>query len=121
MTYLAKIEKILCATTKYAIESGKFDRFKVETRITTSEPWKVCKGEYSIEGPWRHHEVKCNNPTIAKYIRLSVAGGVNLYLSNVEVVGSLAGVGKICIFPRFEHFLITSCYRVCGDVLDVHN
>ena len=99
MTKTALIERILVTTTDYAFRMGKFRRFKVETRLTSSAPWTVCKGEYSIKGSYKPHVVKCNNPTIAKYIRLSVAGGPNLYLSEVIVEG--VPVGKNLLFGNF--------------------
>ena len=52
-----KIERILVTTSKYAFESGKFRRFKVETRMTRSESWMICKGEYSVRGSYRPHQV----------------------------------------------------------------
>ena len=93
-----KIEEILVSTTKYAFESGKFRRFKVESRMTASEPWKgtwkVCKGEHSMTGSYSPHKVKCDTPTVAKYIRLSVTGGTNLYLTDVRVLGTVIDAGK---------------------------
>ena len=97
LTRTVIINEIHITTTKYAFESGKFNRFSVETGMTREDDgWTVCKGEYKMEGSYQPHVVECDTPTTAKYIRLSVRGGTNLYLTEVEVIGtpSLGTLGK---------------------------
>ena len=88
--YTVEIEKILITASGYGIQSGYFDQFKVETKVTSEDPWRVCKGEHSI--PTNPHIVKCDNPTIAKYLRLSTSG--KCYLKEVHVVGTPIHIGK---------------------------
>ena len=93
----SRIEKILVYGSEYAFGKGYYRHFTVKTRMKTSDSWKVCKGDYSIKGSYRPHEVKCNTPTIAKYIRLSVTGFASLYLQEVRVLGIPIDPGKDCI------------------------
>ena len=107
LTNVTRIERILINANMYAFESGFYGRFKVETRMKTSEHWKTCKGEYSITGSIKPHEVQCDKPTIAKYLRLSIAGGSNLYLNDVRVVGVPVEKGTtVYLYPLF----VSTCY-----------
>ena len=85
--YTAQIDKILVLPNKWAVDTDSYGHFKVETRTFNSEPWSVCKGEYSMQGPYNPHEVVCDISTIARYIRLSEASGHGLYLTDVKVLG----------------------------------
>ena len=64
--------------------------FQVETRRKVDESWEVCRGEYAMTEPLFPHVVQCDEPhaTIAKYIRISVAGHNHLYLLEVKVMGT---------------------------------
>ena len=84
LTKRSMISRILVYTTKYALDKGKFQRFKVETRMSRWTKWNVCKGEHSMQA-YDPHVVICDQPTNAKYLRLSIAGGSNLYLTEVQV------------------------------------
>lgn len=84
---VSRIERILVYVSSWAFNRRKFNRFKVETKRNTDEKWTVCKDEYKMEAPYYPHIVQCSSPTIAKYIRLSVAGGGTLYLREVKVWG----------------------------------
>jgi hypothetical protein len=89
LTQTATIDKIRIYTTKYAFNDGKFNRFSVETGMTREDDgWTVCKREYKMEGSYKPHVVKCDTPRIAKYIRLSIRGIQNLYLTEVKVIGT---------------------------------
>ena len=95
LTNITRIETILISASMDTSKSGYDGRFKVETRMSTSEPWKICKGEYSFTGSLEPHELQCDKPTTAKYLRLSVAGPRcpncrNLYLYDVRVRGEPA-------------------------------
>ena len=89
---VATIKTILVSTNRIVLPY--FRRFKVETRVLPSDPWKVCKGEHSMQSP-RFHMVQCENVTVAGYVRLSVAGFagvvVSLMLYDVKVTGSPTG------------------------------
>ena len=82
------IERILVYANTWAASVGYYKRFKVETRLNTGESWRVCKDEYSMKEPYNPHEVQCDEKTIAKYVRLSVRGWKNLYLQEVQVIGT---------------------------------
>ena len=83
---LSSITKILVYANSWALGAGKYSRFKVEVKSSQNAEWKVCKAEHAIQAPSiSPNVVGCDHPTIAKYVRLSVAGGVNLYLQEVEV------------------------------------
>ena len=84
----AEVEKILVTVFPWALGRGSFRHFMVATRTTNSEPWKLCRGYYSMEGSYNPHEITCHKPTIARYIKLSVAHGDGLYLNEVRVVGT---------------------------------
>ena len=89
---VVRIKTILVSTETYALRVNYFRRFKVETKVLLSEPWKVCKREYSLQGSPKLHMVQCENVTLAGYLRLSVAGAiVSLYLYEVQVIGSPTG------------------------------
>ena len=92
MTAVATINKILVYAQEWPFTEGFYNRFKVETRMREDEPWTVCKGEYSMSRPIDPHEVLCDQPTTAGYVRVSVAGNKFLYLREVQVFGkSLVG------------------------------
>ena len=92
--YTVKIEKILITTSRYALQQGYGNRFKVETKLANDEHWQVCKGEHSILTI--HHEVKCEKPTIASYLRLSASGARSrVYMSDVKVARTPVDTGKI--------------------------
>ena len=89
---LASITKILVYANSWALANGKYKRFKVEVKTSQNEAWKVCKAEHAMQAPHNPNVVICDGgPTDAKYVRLSVAGGVNLYLTEVKVRGSNLG------------------------------
>ena len=86
------IKKILFTTSDISLMKGYFNRFKVETRVISSEPWKICRGEYLVKGSPTLLIAQCQNETIAGHLRLSVSGmRVQLILGEVKVIGSVAG------------------------------
>ena len=89
-----KVTKFLVHTSTYALDQGFYKKFKVETKKSLSEDWRICKDTFSIKDP--PVMVTCDEPSIVKYVKLSVAGddiakGVPFYLLEVNVVGSIAG------------------------------
>ena len=44
MTKTDLIDNIMVYTTEYAFKSGKFRRFKIETKMTEDGAWKVGGG-----------------------------------------------------------------------------
>ena len=88
MTKVARIEQILAYVPSWEYKQGYYRHFKVETRLSKQDAWKVCKGEYSMNEPYDPHEIQCDQDTVAKYIRLSVRGNVHLVLNEVRVIGT---------------------------------
>ena len=64
----------------------------MSTRGNPGDDWKDCISEQKM--PSNPYEVACDESTIAKYLKISVAGirrwdyMVRLYLNEVEVVGN---------------------------------
>ena len=87
---VTRIRNILLYLSIFPLNRGYYNRFKVETRITEREDWKTCKGEYSPKPQYSGllHDLKCNIPTDAKYIRFSIKNGGPLYLNRVIVFGT---------------------------------
>ena len=88
MTKVARIEKILVYISLYPARNIPSSMVKVETRLSKQDAWKVCKGEYSINEPYDPHEIRCDEDTVAKYIRIYVRGNVYLVLREVRVIGT---------------------------------
>ena len=69
--------------------------------------WTVCKGEYSVEKPIDPHTLTCNQPSKAKYIRISISnGGYGGLLCMIEVkVLKKKGEFLLCSFVNQDEFL----------------
>ena len=85
MTTAAMINTILVYADEWPFTQGYYSRFKVETRMRDDEEWTVCKGEHSMSRPIDPYVVVCDRPTTARYVRVSVAGSVPLYMREVQV------------------------------------
>ena len=58
----------------------------MQTKEQSTDSWKNCISEQKM--PSNPYKVVCEEPTIAKYLKISVAGNnIPLYLKEVEVVG----------------------------------
>ena len=77
-----KIKNVFISTTNGGRK--RLTGFKVETKMTESEPWAVCKGPYSVKGEYQPHVLQCDNITTASYLRLSCTGKF-LLLTDVKV------------------------------------
>ena len=86
MTKEATIDRILVYAHIWAHGQGYYNKFKVETRMTDTGPWTVCKGEYSMGDPIDPHYVICDQQTTAQYIKVSIGGNKHLYLREVQVI-----------------------------------
>ena len=109
---LSSITKILVYANSYALGAGKYSRFKVEVKTSQNAAWKVCKAEHAMQAPHDPNEVICEKPMIAKYVKLSVAGGPNLYLNEVKVLGSILGKSyrnMVCEMAAKIHFKMNYC------------
>ena len=82
---VALIKKILLFISPHVHSEGQFQTFKVETNIILSDPWRVCKGPYSVAPPLLPHELRCDQATTTRYIKLSIAGD-QTYLRIQEVI-----------------------------------
>ena len=71
LTEPSMIYRILVHISPHAHQEGEFKRFKVETRMRETDDWSICKGEYSVAPPLDPHEVRCDDTTTAKYLKLS--------------------------------------------------
>ena len=72
--------------------SDQRSRLSVSTKKHQSDSWKNCTSEQKLFS--NVSKIVCDEPTIAKYLKISVAGirrwdyMVRLYLNEVEVVGN---------------------------------
>ena len=77
------IDKVLLTLGKTYYEY--YSAFKLETKTSEEDAWSVCKGPYKVELPMDPHEVKCDAPTTAKFLRISPGPGGTGRLTLVEV------------------------------------
>jgi ethanolamine utilization protein EutQ (cupin superfamily) len=108
MEKLAHVDAVMVYTDPWAVQQGYFRRFKVETKMREHDEWTMCKDEHSVTAH-DPHVVQCDQPTTARYIRVSVTPSgscVPLYLHEVKVMGrpSVARPGgpKMVRFPSIN-------------------
>ena len=86
MEKTAEIEEIELYLNPTYHQAGYYATMKVETKLKREESaWKTCKGVYSVTGNIDPHEVRCDELTTAKFIRISVDNF--LALLEVKVTG----------------------------------
>ena len=90
----SNISKILVYVNDYGFSQGRFNQFSVDTGMSREDTeWRVCKGEYRMEKPYKPHVIECDSTTIAEFIRLSVRGS-SVWLNEVKVTGTVS-VGEL--------------------------
>ena len=107
---IALIEKIQVYIPKAFYDDGDYEKFKVETKLNKNDNWKVCKGVYSLKAPISPHEIQCEMPTKAKYMKLSLMNNRALSLLEVSVYGkhplfkqyrcSCENISSYCLLSR---------------------
>ena len=85
----AKISTIQLFVSLYRIENGYFNQVKVSTRMSEAEKWRVCKDTFSMGKPNQPHDIHCDRPTTANYLRIDVYGGKDLRLTEVNILESM--------------------------------
>ena len=96
MEEITDVEKILLYLQQYALRKGYYSKLKVETSVDNSQ-WVVCKGEFAAEiSPY---EVKCDQETFAKFVRISTGRYNGLRLREVKVIGVMANTTNIAPPP----------------------
>ena len=85
---MEKIEEILLYLTEYSLRQGHYSKLNVETSMDNSQ-WVVCKRD--IVADISPYEVKCDQATLAKYVRISTGKDNGLRLMEVKVFGVPAG------------------------------
>ena len=98
LTKPIKLVKIQVHANQNALQKGAFVRFKAETKMKHDDEWQVCRNEHALHKGWDQHDVVCDTLHHATYIRLSVAGGFDLSLDEVKVMG-IPLIGKTYHFP----------------------
>ena len=87
----AAIDQINAYLSQNDLRQGKFNQFQVTSRRSNTEDWSICKEKYSVTEPVNPHVLRCERPTIAKYLRLNVFGGNYLAIMELVVLGSTLG------------------------------
>ena len=95
------VDKILLYLNGHLFGKGYYADLKVETRITGTGEWTLCKGPYTVTGDIDPHVVHCNHDAIAKFIRVSTENSKgSLSLREVKLIGYEGGF-KLTIFYSF--------------------
>ena len=90
---ITQIKNIILYLDEHNFNQNRLMGFKIETSMTEGQ-WEVCKGPYNVEKPINPHITTCENPTIAKYIRLSRQTSRGGRLAVVEVKITRLSEGK---------------------------
>jgi len=82
----AEIFKIECYLNTFAHSKGYYGNFTVETRSALHGKWKLCSKVENPVAPVYPYVVNCDEPTTARYVKISVEPGKSLYLQEVQVM-----------------------------------
>ena len=72
---------------KYSLAHAQYSQLKVEVKLFQTDQWRVCKQRDVIGDVISPYKVVCDVTLVVRYVRVSVAGGRNLMLHEVEGEG----------------------------------
>ena len=69
--------------------AGLYSKLDLWTRISATAEWTVCKDTFEMTLPIQPHEVRCDQPTTAKFLWIETHTGNFWPLQEVRIVESM--------------------------------